>query len=420
MPISRPQTEDTRRWLSIHISYGALPLSYACVDLSSSGISIITHSFSRDPRFDIKLLLGASRAVSNSADATIMIATSLPTSNNMTLDGFAYYAPIAQTLSLPILPFQEGSPSNRAPAAYTSSTTVWSMAEHVDPHIQQFGLDYYIGIPPAYNSGPQSTQAQMTCGGYLPPQHDNDHEIMQSSVHKSIFELPWLPNSRHHYQRPTSMDTTEQHKLSTIVEPRKDIASTQDACTRPASPISYHSGSQSTSSSITPTPPYSWERYPSSSTTSRDEMARSDQSIASDHRGGLHHRSLLRADHDHVPRTSAHGLVLTNVHNPNGPLELSNGKLLRTPLQYNGGHEAARRNESSTDHYVKPLADRPFKCDRCPSGFARNHDLKRHLRMHLKIKPFSCGQCRKGFTRTDALKVRGSRHNTMRPLGARH
>lgn len=50
--------------------------------------------------------------------------------------------------------------------------------------------------------------------------------------------------------------------------------------------------------------------------------------------------------------------------------------------------------------------DRPFKCDECPQSFNRNHDLKRHKRIHLAVKPFPCLYCDKSFSRKDALKVR--------------
>lgn len=49
--------------------------------------------------------------------------------------------------------------------------------------------------------------------------------------------------------------------------------------------------------------------------------------------------------------------------------------------------------------------DRPFKCDQCPQSFNRNHDLKRHKRIHLAVKPFPCVHCEKSFSRKDALKV---------------
>jgi uncharacterized Zn-finger protein len=50
--------------------------------------------------------------------------------------------------------------------------------------------------------------------------------------------------------------------------------------------------------------------------------------------------------------------------------------------------------------------DGPFKCDQCSRSFNRNHDLKRHKRIHLAVKPFPCNHCGKNFSRKDALKVR--------------
>lgn len=52
-----------------------------------------------------------------------------------------------------------------------------------------------------------------------------------------------------------------------------------------------------------------------------------------------------------------------------------------------------------------PVQERPFKCEQCKAAFSRNHDLKRHKRIHLAVKPFPCDFCEKTFTRKDALKV---------------
>jgi len=46
---------------------------------------------------------------------------------------------------------------------------------------------------------------------------------------------------------------------------------------------------------------------------------------------------------------------------------------------------------------------RPFRCKICPASFARNHDLKRHVRLHDK-KAWRCGGCLKVFSRRDAIK----------------
>ncbi|KAH6646807.1 hypothetical protein BKA67DRAFT_580633 [Truncatella angustata] len=59
-----------------------------------------------------------------------------------------------------------------------------------------------------------------------------------------------------------------------------------------------------------------------------------------------------------------------------------------------------------TDDQSQAQQDRPFLCDICTQCFVRNHDLKRHKRIHLAIKPFPCPFCNKGFSRKDALKVR--------------
>ncbi|KAJ1334813.1 hypothetical protein BSLG_007968 [Batrachochytrium salamandrivorans] len=53
---------------------------------------------------------------------------------------------------------------------------------------------------------------------------------------------------------------------------------------------------------------------------------------------------------------------------------------------------------------------KPFKCEMCPSTFSRNHDLKRHVRIHLGIRPYKCDMCEKSFTRMDALH----RHTAVR------
>lgn len=59
-------------------------------------------------------------------------------------------------------------------------------------------------------------------------------------------------------------------------------------------------------------------------------------------------------------------------------------------------------------------AERPFRCTRCPVAFARNHDLKRHERLH-EYKAWQCTGCAKTFSRRDALtrhrNTAAARHN---------
>ncbi|KAF8492529.1 hypothetical protein F5888DRAFT_1728370 [Russula emetica] len=60
-------------------------------------------------------------------------------------------------------------------------------------------------------------------------------------------------------------------------------------------------------------------------------------------------------------------------------------------------------------------AERPFSCTRCPAAFARNHDLKRHERLH-EYKAWQCTGCAKTFSRRDALtrhrNTAAARHST--------
>ena len=72
---------------------------------------------------------------------------------------------------------------------------------------------------------------------------------------------------------------------------------------------------------------------------------------------------------------------------------------------YNSGHAAHLQQQMYGNPQPTPHNERPFKCDQCPQSFNRNHDLKRHKRIHLAVKPFPCGYCEKSFSRKDALKV---------------
>ncbi|KAK5675565.1 hypothetical protein LTS10_011665 [Elasticomyces elasticus] len=96
------------------------------------------------------------------------------------------------------------------------------------------------------------------------------------------------------------------------------------------------------------------------------------------------------------------GPVLSNVSNPGGQLALVGGMQHGMIGAYNSGHAAMQMYGHAQP--VNPANDRPFRCDQCPQSFNRNHDLKRHKRIHLAVKPFPCGHCDKSFSRKDALK----------------
>jgi hypothetical protein len=102
------------------------------------------------------------------------------------------------------------------------------------------------------------------------------------------------------------------------------------------------------------------------------------------------------------------GPVMTNVHSPGGPMSMMGMQPGLLP-GFNSGHVASSQHlyggHPPPHGMSAPAADRPFKCDQCPQSFNRNHDLKRHKRIHLAVKPFPCSHCDKSFSRKDALKV---------------
>jgi C2H2 type zinc finger protein len=102
-----------------------------------------------------------------------------------------------------------------------------------------------------------------------------------------------------------------------------------------------------------------------------------------------------------------YGPVMSNIHNPNTQPMLVGGLPHGMVAGFNSGHAASMQGMySSPTPAPAPPTDRPFKCDQCPQSFNRNHDLKRHKRIHLAVKPFPCKSCDKSFSRKDALKVR--------------
>lgn len=120
----------------------------------------------------------------------------------------------------------------------------------------------------------------------------------------------------------------------------------------------------------------------------------------------LHHQSQPQyAQQQQYRPPSYHGM--------GGAAVLSGHSMSGVPVgmipHFNNGH-AAQMHHMYGHQAPNPQNDRPFRCDQCPQSFNRNHDLKRHKRIHLAVKPFPCGHCDKSFSRKDALKVRTLSH----------
>lgn len=98
------------------------------------------------------------------------------------------------------------------------------------------------------------------------------------------------------------------------------------------------------------------------------------------------------------PLATMNGPVMSNIHQPGSQMSMI--PALGVPPGY-GTHQMMYGHHSQP----QPQSERPFKCDQCTQSFSRNHDLKRHKRIHLAVKPFPCSFCSKSFSRKDALKV---------------
>ncbi|KAJ3494283.1 hypothetical protein NLJ89_g10842 [Agrocybe chaxingu] len=77
------------------------------------------------------------------------------------------------------------------------------------------------------------------------------------------------------------------------------------------------------------------------------------------------------------------------------------------PCLVAGCHKTFSRLYGLRAHQRSHSSHRPYRCNICPASFARNHDLKRHIKLHDN-KAWRCEGCQKIFSRRDAIK----RHKT--------
>ncbi|PGH04201.1 hypothetical protein AJ79_07179 [Helicocarpus griseus UAMH5409] len=106
------------------------------------------------------------------------------------------------------------------------------------------------------------------------------------------------------------------------------------------------------------------------------------------------------------------GPIMSNVHSPGSAMALMGSVQPHLAPTMHSGHAATMSNiYSGHPHHTmhgymqQPQQDdRPYRCNECAQSFRRNHDLKRHTRIHLAVKPFPCQFCDKSFSRKDALK----------------
>ncbi|KAF5022386.1 hypothetical protein F66182_5559 [Fusarium sp. NRRL 66182] len=286
--------------------------------------------------------------------------------------------------------------------AGNSSYTV-SSATQAQPSLAQ---QHYTGRSPSmYNQGPgmhpynhpRSSQSPATGGEGLPaPPYGQVHHPFQTSVSGGGGQTtpPGLSTSH----QPESTILTSQNSMSTQ-PPTPSSASTHvDSYThsRPPSTPSYYTASSTPQQSSFP--PYATQPSPNQhSPPSAGPVPRGLGSLSGQPQGaGMAPPAPYRSypPYQSLP-TMGGSAVMSNIHQPGSQLSMIPGMGVPQyghPMMYGGHGQPA------------PQSERPFKCDQCIQSFSRNHDLKRHKRIHLAVKPFPCTFCSKSFSRKDALK----------------
>ena len=253
---------------------------------------------------------------------------------------------------------------------------------------------------PSLNSIVRGHNSPTTTEGLPPPPFDIPH-YSTSSMPMSAPSQTTLP---HHHQMIGNAMMGGQTPVSGSVTQASPV-SAQEAFSRPPPTPTYYSGSAPTSANP--------QQGAFSYSTGPSPVQQSPISA-----GGSMRMSPVHG-HGPIPPHQTHtqqpynrytyplpGPILSNVSNPNGQLQVLGGLPNGMMPGFNSGHAAHMQQMYGHPQQVNPQNDRPFRCDQCPQSFNRNHDLKRHKRIHLAVKPFPCGHCDKSFSRKDALKVR--------------
>lgn len=244
------------------------------------------------------------------------------------------------------------------------------------------------------NSSPTASEA-------LPPP---PYEMPQYSQSMPM-SAPSIPSAPSHHHMIGNAMMGGQH--TPVSAPQASPVSAQDAFRPPPTPTHYYSQHATPQQSSFPysTGPSHMQQSPVSAGGPLSKMSPVNQ-----------HGHAPSLQSQPQPQYSQHRPysypmpVLSNVNNPSGPIALVGGGMPHGMMApFNSGH-AAQMHQLYGHHPQppNPQNDRPFRCDQCPQSFNRNHDLKRHKRIHLAVKPFPCGHCDKSFSRKDALKVRST------------
>lgn len=316
------------------------------------------------------------------------------------------------------------------------SSTVTNGSSHSAHALPPYTPNSYMWAPPSSGTNPYGFQSGNTPNSYIPARglfSPSMNSIIRGNNSPATNEGLPPPNYGGEMPPfPTSMSMSAPASLPPLAAQQQAISSAmmggQPPVTQP-SPVSTHDSF----SRPPPTPTYYSQQsstpqqasYPYASGPSpiqQSPMSAGGQMARMSPNNGQGSVPSLQTQTSQSPYSHQRpfqyplpGPVLSNIGNPNNQLALVGGMPPGMMTGFNSGHAAHMQQlYGHPQSQPSPQNDRPFKCDQCPQSFNRNHDLKRHKRIHLAVKPFPCGHCEKSFSRKDALKVRcGSALNLL-------
>ncbi|KAH6888062.1 hypothetical protein B0T10DRAFT_66476 [Thelonectria olida] len=247
---------------------------------------------------------------------------------------------------------------------------------------------------PSQFRDPRTTQSPGSAvDGLPPPPYGDVHAPFQTAISSS---------GAGGQAGPSSLSSTHQPSQSAILSSQSTQPPTPSSApahvesythTRPSSNSNYYSAS--TAPQQHSFPAYGTQSSPSQhSPTTTGPISRGLSSISSQQGSAMAPPAPYRYP-PYQPLPTMGGSILSNVHQPGAQMTMIPG--MSVPPY--GTHSMVYGHAPPP-----PQSERPFKCDQCVQSFSRNHDLKRHKRIHLAVKPFPCTFCSKSFSRKDALK----------------
>ncbi|EFQ97094.1 specific RNA polymerase II transcription factor [Nannizzia gypsea CBS 118893] len=232
-------------------------------------------------------------------------------------------------------------------------------------------------------------------------------------------------DSQQHSSNPVDQHQSQQHSSHTMAQTLMDsqtnsghISPQASQQQSPLDPYGHRFRYPGPQQSPIPQHPSSFQPYPGTSMSmSQTPVSDSTQRLGMPVQVSVEGQQPLPQYTRPYPSYSLpamNGPVMSNVHHPSSQMALIGSMQPNLLPGFNSGHAASLQqmytHQHPQTHHMHglgppgPQNDRPFRCDTCQQSFNRNHDLKRHKRIHLAVKPFPCNHCDKSFSRKDALK----------------